>query len=110
MKDDKTSKVSLETDSIDPTEALVTSILKRTQDSPKGHKLIDDHWHKIQSEKPALARLISVNTFRQAPNDAEARELISTSMILMDIVNHEMQIQDHLKDSIGESMSQYFPL
>jgi hypothetical protein len=96
--------------SINPSEELVTSLLKRTNDLSKEQKLVEDHWRRIQSENPALARLISVNSFRQAPNDPELREVISSSMVLMDIIQQEITIQGHLIDSIGDSMSQYFPL
>jgi hypothetical protein len=69
-----------------------------------------EEWHRIQAEQPELARLINVNSFRLAPDDAETRELISTSMVLMNIMQQEIAIHKDLKQSIGDSLSQYFSL
>jgi hypothetical protein len=109
MKNDSSNYIASETGA-GLSHELVTSLLKRTQNNSKGHHLISSHWKKIQVEQPSLARLISVNAFRQAPDDAEAREMISSSMVLMNLMQQEMDLQRYLTSSIGESLSDNFPL
>jgi hypothetical protein len=110
MANDQSDETITQLGSLSPSEEMVTSLLKRTQDTPRGQRLIDDHWRKIQTEQPALARLISVNSFRQAPDDPEVREIISSSMILMSIIHQEIHLQQDLTSHLGESMNKYFPL
>jgi hypothetical protein len=109
MKNDSPNFTASETGA-KPSHALVTSLLKRTQNNSKGQQLIASHWKKIQVEQPSLARLISVNAFRQAPDDAEVRELISSSMVLMHLMQQEIDLQKYLTGSIGESLNEHFPL
>jgi hypothetical protein len=109
MKNDPLNNTASETGA-SPSHNFITSLLKRTQNTPKGQQAIASHWKKIQVEQPSLARLISVNSFRQAPDDAEVRELISSSMVLMNMMQQEIELQEYFTNNLSESLEQYFPL
>jgi hypothetical protein len=94
-----------------PSNQLVSSLLKRTQpDSVKADKMISDAWDKLRSQSPEVAHFISVNAYRQAPDDAELRENISSSMIQLYLLFNEASSQQKVFETMGDSLSKYFPL
>ncbi len=109
MSEDMQLTDSVSTNMVAPSDALMSSVLKRTNYSEKGQQFVLDEWAKLQSEQPTIAQFIMATSYQMAPNDPDTRERISMSMIKFYILLSEATLQKDVTELYAAHLQAIFP-